>query len=448
MPEADDLTTGTWTAQSPGAGDVVHVRACRFEIVAGPDAGLARTFAAPTLRIGRAGTDLVLSDRKVSTLHFEIALEEQGYRVRDLGSTNGTFVQGVRVLDGFVQPGALITLGDTTIRFAPEARSVELPLWPESRFESLVGTSTAMRRLFAEIDRIAGTDATVLVTGETGVGKELVAEAVHARSTRADGPFVVLDCGAVPRQLFEDQLFGHEAGAFTGAHKASAGVFELAEGGTVFLDEIGELPLDLQTRLLRVVESRQVRRIGGTRPIDCDVRIVAATHRDLAAEVNRGAFRSDLYYRIAVVHLTVAPLRDRMQDLPVLATHLLAQLGPSAPTSLPVEFLDWASKHGWPGNVRQLRNAIARAVALGDWSARTNVVAKGASPSAPSLDIDLSVPFRDAKQRLVDEFDRRYITALLDAHRGNVSAAARAAGIDRMSIYKAIQRLGLDPRAE
>jgi DNA-binding NtrC family response regulator len=277
---------------------------------------------------------------------------------------------------------------------------------------------------------------TVLITGETGAGKELVAEALHERSARASGPFMVLDCGAVPPQLFEDELFGHEMGAFTDASRSKLGVFEAANGGTLFLDEIGELPMDMQPKLLRAVETRRIRRVGGERMINCDVRLIAATNRDLAAEVNRRSFRTDLYFRVAVARIHVPSLRERPEDIEPLVEHFLAELSPTGP--LPEGFLEWAHRYAWPGNVRELRHAVERAVIT------RRVPAAGESPSpGVGLEIDPSIPFKEAKRRLVDEFDRRYLTALLEVHDWNIAKAARAAGLDRMSIYKAMQRLDI-----
>ena len=441
----DQLTTATWTISEP-AGETVHVRACRLDVVAGADAGLSRSFAAPRIRIGRSGTDLVLNDKLVSSQHCELSLEEQGYRLRDLGSTNGTYVRGLRVVDAFIEPGAELMLGDSRVRFTALGGSGRVPVWSETTFEGMVGRSTAMRRLFAEIDRVAATEATVLLTGETGVGKERAAHAIHARSTRAQGPLITLDCGAVPRQLFESQLFGHEAGAFTGATRSMPGVFETASGGTLFLDEIGELPLELQSRLLRAVETRTVRRLGSSTPIECDVRLIAATNRDLGAEVNRGAVRSDLYYRLAVVHLRVPSLRERAGDLDALVEHFFAALPPHERTPLPEAFLEWARARSWPGNVREVENAVARAALMGAWEEPGPPT--DAAIDASGASVDLAVPFRIAKQRVVDAFERRYLIALFDAHGGNVSAAARAAGLDRMSVYKAMSRLGLRGQSE
>ncbi len=435
---AEDLESGTWLVERKDAPETLRVRRCRLEVVAGPDAGRSVEIAAPAIVIGRGEVDLALTDKRVSALHCQIRLEDGGYRLRDLGSTNGTVVWGLRIHDAMIPPGTTIALGDSAVRFVPLADSVELPLSPEASLCGLVGASPAMRRLYQTIEQVAPTDTTVLIEGETGAGKELVAEAVHERSRRAKGRFVVLDCSATPAQLFEDQLFGHEAGAFTGAHRAQPGLLEAADGGTLFLDEIGELPSDVQPKLLRAVETRKVRRIGAQHPIACDVRLVAATNRDLAAEVNHGSFRADLYSRIAVARLLVPPLRERLRDVDLLIDHFLAQRPGAATRPLPDGFREWARVQSWPGNVRELRNAVERALA-----------APEASYDAPAagepldLAVDVTVPFKEAKRRMTDAFDRRYLMALLDAHDNNLSAAARAAGLDRMSIYKMLQRLGI-----
>jgi DNA-binding NtrC family response regulator len=413
------------------------VRKFRLEVVAGPDAGKSEVCSSTSAVIGRAQCDLVLTDAKCSSLHVEIRLDEQGYRLRDLGSTNGTFVWGMRIVEAYLAPGTILGIGDSAIRFEPLPDAVDLPIHRSSRFGGLVGKSAVMRRLFETIDRIAATDMTVLITGETGCGKELVAEAIHEHSPRAKGPFVVLDCAATPPRLFEDRLFGHEAGSFTDAKETTRGVFEAANGGTLFLDEIGELALEMQVKLLRAVETRTVRRIGSHHPIECDVRIVAATNRDLSAEVNRQTFRSDLYFRLITAHLRVPPLRERREDVELLVHHFISELGRG--DALPEGFLDWARLHDWPGNVRELRNAVERATVMGSLP---DAHPAHADP-ARLLDIDLSVPFKVAKGRLVDEFDRRYVTALLDAHDWNIASAARAAGVDRMSIYKMLDRLDI-----
>ncbi|HEU4613956.1 MAG TPA: sigma 54-interacting transcriptional regulator [Kofleriaceae bacterium] len=448
--DGQDLETPTWVTSYQGLPRTVNVRRCRLEVVAGVDQGKVVEIAAPSIQIGRIGADLNLTDVKVSGLHCELKLQPEGYRLRDLGSTNGTYVKGVRVVDAFIAPGSTIQVGKSAITFVPLDDAVAMPLWNEARLHNLIGGSAAMRHMFELINRFAQSDATVLIQGETGAGKELVADAIHQCSPRRNEPFVVLDCSAIPEQLFEAQLFGHEVGAFTGAVKSTPGVFEMAHGGTLFLDEIGELPLDVQAKLLRAVETRKVRRLGGTKVFASDVRLVAATNRDLAAEVNRGNFRADLYYRLAVARLAVPALRERRDDLPLLVEHFLRQLSVSSGNRdprLPDDFLARAMRHTWPGNVRELRNAVERAVLLPNHPG----VAFEAPPKKEGTGfghVDIDVPFKVAKQKLVDEFDRRYLEALLEAHDGNISAAARAAGIERMSIYKMIRRLGLDKDEE
>ena len=442
---SDTADSGIWVTYRDGAATTLRVRLCRIEVTAGPDAGLAQEFDSTTIRVGtRRGSDLVLTDRRISGLHLEIRLSEAGYRIRDLESTNGTFISGLRVNDAYLRPGAVIGLGKSELRFVPLGASVEVPLFSGGHFGQLVGMSPQMRRLFAQIERVAAGNATALVTGETGTGKELVAEAVHEASPRSAGPFVVFDCAAIPANLFEDELLGHERGAFTGAVAASAGAVERANGGTLFFDEIGELPMELQPKLLRVLESKEVRRIGGDRPISCDVRFVAATNRDLAVAVNRGAFREDLYYRLAVTELHVPPLRDRREDVRPLINHFLALLPGAGDVELPADFVSAMLDHYWPGNVRELRNAVERALVLPQYPPRIEPPPE-ASPEDPLTGgaIDVDVPFKIAKRQFVDEFDRRFMTVLLERHGWNITAAARATGLDRVSIYKVLDRLGL-----
>jgi len=439
------LDSGTWVTYSDGKATALRVRLCRLEVTAGPDAGLSRELDSTVIRVGtRRANDLVLTDRRVSGLHFEIRLVDEGYRIRDLESTNGTFVSGIRVNDAYLAAGAVIRLGKTELRFVPLAASVEVPLFSGGRFCQLVGQSPQMRRLFAQIERVAAGNSTVLVTGETGTGKELVADAVHEASPRSGGPFVVFDCATIPANLFEDELFGHERGAFTGATASTAGAVERAHGGTLFLDEIGELPMELQPKLLRVLESREVRRVGGNKSISCDVRFVAATNRDLALAVNRGAFREDLYYRIAVTELHVPPLRERKQDIRPLVDHFVALVPGAGSGEIPPELVTAMLDHYWPGNVRELRNAVERAVLLPQYPPRLDPPPE-ASPEEPDrgMPIDVDVPFKIAKQQFVDEFDRRFMTALLERHGWNITAAARATGVDRVSIYKLLDRLGI-----
>jgi len=281
----------TWITKLEGRPDRLCLRRFRLEVTEGPDAGLARDFGERVVRVGaRSTADLQLDDPKVSGLHCELRAEEHGYLLRDLGSTNGTRVGACRIVEAYLEPGALIGLGRTRLRFTLLDETNELSLWEADRFGELVGTSLVMRELFARIPLVAASDATLLVTGETGTGKEMVARAVHQASPRRDGPFVVLDCGSVPASLIESEVFGHVRGAFTGAVSSRAGVFERAHGGTLLLDEIGELSRDVQPKLLRVLETKQVQPLGSDKTLTTDVRVIAATNRDLIREVNQGQF--------------------------------------------------------------------------------------------------------------------------------------------------------------
>jgi transcriptional regulator with GAF, ATPase, and Fis domain len=316
-------------------------------------------------------------------------------------------------------------------------------LWPGDRFGPLIGRSAPMREIFGTVARVAATDSTVLLHGETGTGKEVVARAVHEASPRAGGAFVIIDCGALPETLLDSELFGHARGAFTGAQVARAGAIETAAGGTVFLDEIGELPLALQPKLLRVIESRTVRRLGESNHRAVDVRFVAATHRDLREMVNAGAFREDLYFRLAVVPLEIPPLRSRLEDIPILVEHFLAQLGRGAALE-PLVVNELASRP-WIGNVRELRNFVERAVALG--SAQALAMSRGgAEPTTTRIPFPeslLAMSFRDAREHAMDELERAYVQSLLARHDRNVAVAAAAAGLDKSYVHKLMRKHGL-----
>jgi transcriptional regulator with GAF, ATPase, and Fis domain len=423
----------------------LDVRRATLQIVSGPDSG-KRFDVEQSCRVGaRPLADVVLTDARVSGLHCEISIGEV-LRVRDLGSKNGTFVGGVRILDALISPGDVVTVGETRIQLTPLSGTKSLPLLDADDFHGIVGQSPAIRALTARLAALAAGDSTVLVQGETGTGKERVAEALHLASKRAPKPQVVVDCGAMPSTMIESELFGHERGAFTGAVASVAGAFERAHGGTLFLDEIGELPLELQPKLLRALESRTVKRLGGAKPISVDVRVVSATNRDLALEVAAGRFREDLYYRLAVVTLAVAPLRERREDIPLLAGRFLRDLGVEPAAFLTRESLEALMRHSWPGNVRELRNTLERAVALAEPLTVGTAAASspGAASPASSLPpaIDLSVPLRVGRQRVVDAWEREYVTRLLDECGGNVSEASRRAGLERMSMYRLLHRLG------
>jgi DNA-binding NtrC family response regulator len=415
----------------------------RLVVEGGPDAGRTLDVAAAEISIGTAkANDLVLADTSVSRHHVAIAPAPRGPMIRDLGSTNGTFVSGVEVERAYLVPGAAILLGNTRLRFDAAGGEERAVLSADDRWGRALGTSEAMRRLFAMLPRLAESDSTVLLEGETGTGKSLVAAAIHEASPRARGPFIVVDCGAVPPSLIESELFGHDKGAFTGATAARAGAFEAASGGTIFLDEIGELPLDLQPKLLRALEDRVVKRVGGNDPIRVDLRIVAATNRDLRSEINRGRFRSDLYYRINTFRLRMPPLRERRDDIALLASHFYRQLagGDEPPAQLIVDFV----RHDWPGNVRELRAAVERTVLLGDPTVWRQIIDEPATPAAPTATppaaFDPAMSFRAAKERAVAAWERDYVRGLIAAHDGNLSAAARAVRMDRNHLRELLIR--------
>ncbi len=440
----DDVDT-LLMQRSSELSTAVDLQRVRLAVIEGPDQGLScDSDDEMVLRVGtRENNHLVLSDKNVSGYHLEILRTAAGWRLRDVGSTNGTFVGGLRVYELLLRTGCVLSLGRSKVRFdAMDDTPVRAALHPSGRFFDMVGQSVPMRQLFARIQQVAGSNATVLITGETGTGKEAVTEALVQASPRARAPLVVIDCSSLPQNLIESELFGHVKGAFTGAHTDYRGAFERADGGTVFLDEIGELPLDLQPKLLRVLERREVRRIGSEQVRPTDVRVIAASNRILGTEVNERRFRQDLYYRLQVVKLTVPPLRDRREDIPLLIEHIYNQLtdgrrGP--PLGEVIERL-CDSAYAWPGNVRELRNAVERVIHLPGDDPLTGH-GQGEAPAATEaggVAIDLSVPFKIAKQQLIDAFEREYISAMLRATRSNVSEAARRAQIDRMYLHKLI----------
>jgi DNA-binding NtrC family response regulator len=364
-------------------------------------------------------------------------------RVRDLRSTNGVTVGGVRFYDALLPFSSRMRLGDTEIAIVPLGETIEREQTTTDRFGDLVGCAPHTRELFADLERVAAMDVTVLIEGETGTGKDLVAESIHGASARSEGPFVVFDCGAVSAALAESELFGHERGAFTGASSLHQGVFEQADGGTLFLDEIGELPRDLQPKLLRVLEKRTVRRVGGSRVIPFDVRILAATNRHLRAEVARGGFREDLYFRLAAAHIVVPPLRDRMDDLPLLVDHFLSrEKPPRAGSDLPAHVWDLFLAHRWPGNVRELRNAIQQLLVMPD-RPPVGLSAAAAPASPPSAGaVGELLPLRIARRDAMDAFERSYLSLALARSAGNVTRAAAIAEVSRQIMTKLLKKHG------
>jgi len=414
-------------------------------IVQGPEKGkhvvLDATSPSRVLVGQSPACELRLTDPQVSRRHAALEVSGRTLRLTDLGSTNGTFVNDLRVGEAFLRGGELVHLGETVLRVdhATPTSAPQLP--PAMRFGRMIGASPEMRRMYPLCERIAASHVPVIIEGETGTGKELLAEALHEGGPRAGGPFVVFDCTAVPANLAESTLFGHERGAFTGAVAARKGVFELAHGGTLFIDEVGDLDVALQPKLLRAIERSEVQRVGGERWSKVNVRIIAATRRDLDQEIPAGRFRDDLFFRLAVTRIELPPLRKRTGDIAVLARHFWRQLG-GDDQPMPAEVLRRFEAYDWPGNVRELHNAVARQLALGELAEHAreaqNEDASTEGAPTPTLSRDLleellaqDLPLPRARELLVEEFERRYIERVLARYQGNVGRAAAASGIAR-----------------
>jgi two-component system response regulator GlrR len=384
------------------------------------------------------GNGLVVPDPTVSRFHARIELDRHGFLLTDLDSTNGTYVAGLRVGAVYLPPKAKLQLGDVEVAFEVQKEAQELALAQGDRFGALFGQSAAMRRLFEELKQVAQSDVTVLLSGETGTGKDLAAVELHRHSSRRDRPFVVVDCGGLPESLIDAELFGHERGAFTGAHSARAGAFEEADGGTLFLDEVAELSPPMQVKLLRAIEARTVKRLGSNDWRKVDVRIVTATHQDLARLCNQRLFREDLYFRLAVVKLRLPPLRERLDDLPLLVQAALDETGGGG-IVLDERLIAALRARHWAGNVRELRNVVQRATVLGP-----NALLDEAAESRAVGDEE---PYKLAKARAIEEFERRYLVGLLERHGGTVAKAARAADVDAAWLFRLIKRYQIDVAA-
>lgn len=457
-----DKRDDTKTIQIDTPVEEWRLRRYSLRVVRGPDQGLERHFDRRVVVVGTSSEcHFRLSDRTVSRVHARIEAEPSGYRIVDEGSKNGVFVNGVRVREGYLPQEADIWLGESRLHFRLRGDTVAIGVAREERFGPLIGRSVAMREVFALIKKVAPTDATVLIEGESGTGKELVARAIHQCSQRRDRPFVVFDCSAVPHDLLESELFGHVRGAFTGAVRSRKGVMEEASGGSLFLDEVGELPLDLQPKLLRAIETREVKPIGANTHIPVDVRIICATNRNLREAVEAGLFREDLYFRIAVMTIELPPLRRRTEDIPLLVEHFLEEICRACgrrEVKIGWETMEKLKAYSWPGNVRELRNFLERAVIeAGPQETGPQTlelpelvgVARGLNYGASDmLGFSYDAPYKEAKEKLVTEFERRYFSRLLKATKGNISKAARLAGIHRKSLEYLLKRLEIDEKLE
>jgi DNA-binding NtrC family response regulator len=479
-------------------------RRCQLTVMSGPASGQSVEVNKPVFRVGKGeDCDLVITDPTVSRLHFVIENQQGAYVIRDNASTNGTWIDQFRIREAYLRPGVVVRAGQVQLKFESLFKPIDIAPSTDDRFGSLVGRSVRMRQIFTMLERVAKTDATVVIFGETGTGKSAIAQAIHEASSRKSGPFITVDCGAIAENLIESELFGHEKGAFTGATAMRRGALERAHGGTLFIDELVDLRLDLQPRLLRVLEEREVRRVGGNDAIKLDVRIIAASRFDLWREVEAKKFREDLYFRLAVFTIPLPSLRERKEDIPLLAQAFARSLkgGENLLQRLTPNVLDRLSNHPFPGNVRELRNVIERAMyldsdpneLLGPMVMPDGASAPFSSPPTPApipsvaplssttgpyapvnvgpppsalvddtapvptvsvpgviddarvpLTADCSLPFKDAKEKLLEQFEAEYFRRILARAGGNASAVARLAGIDRKHVYTLAKKHGLD----
>jgi DNA-binding NtrC family response regulator len=414
----------------------ITLRECELVIAEGPDQGKRFRIGSAHVRIGKdPESEVMLADPSVSRLHAEIEDREEGWLLRDLGSTNGTQLNGTRTKEAYLAPGAVIVVGQTTLKFATLNTALNVTPSDRGSFLGVLGESAAMRELFGYLERVAATDLSALLLGETGTGKEMIARAIHEASRRANGPFTIFDCGAVDASLVGAALFGHKEGAFTGAIGARKGAFLSASGGTLFIDEVGELPLDLQPKLLRALERREVQAVGSDTSTKVDVRIVSATHRNLKQMVAEGKFRQDLYYRLSGVVLEIPPLRTRIDDILPLARHFLsacsshARLAASAETAL--------KTHAWPGNVRELKNVVERASAL----------ARGHSLESGDLMLEAAPEpagaAADERPLSLEQVEKIAIERALKASSWNKAEASRILGITPKTLREKIERYGV-----
>ncbi|OGW55023.1 MAG: hypothetical protein A2Z46_03175 [Nitrospirae bacterium RBG_19FT_COMBO_55_12] len=418
----------------------VILKKVRLVVVTGKDERKEALLQKPVVTIGTLGdSDLALTDPTVSRSHAVVEEKADGYLLRDLGSTNGTFLDGVKVREAYLSAGSVIRLGQTEIAFSPVEERIENLRSSSGRFGELVGASAAMREVFGVLERVAPTDVSVLILGETGTGKELAARAIHGHSRRSEKPFVVFDCGAVAPNLIESELFGHEKGAFTDAVKSRQGAFELAQDGTIFLDEIGELTPTLQPKLLRALDQREIKRVGAEQPLGINVRVIAATNKNLEKEVQAGRFREDLYYRLSVVSVFMPPLRKRKEDIEKIAEHLLPGISGEMRkklTGLSPEAAEALRIYPWPGNVRELKNVLERAAALSDGE-RIEVRDLFLSQGKKSITIE------GLSGKTLEEIEKAAIHATLKSVSGNKTAAAKALGIAYSTLYEKMKKYGM-----
>jgi DNA-binding NtrC family response regulator len=441
--------------------EAVTLRKCQLIVLQGVDKGKKVTLHKTSTTIGKRETnDVALTDKTVSRQHLSIDYADDSFILHDKGSTNGSYLNGNRVKEAYLTPGDVIKLGNTQIEFRAFDEKVKIAPSSNEQFGLLVGTSLKMRQIFGILERISPTNASVIVEGETGTGKDLVARSVHEHSARRSRPFIVFDCSAVAANLIESELFGHEKGAFTGAVKSRRGAFEEAHGGTIFLDEIGELTSELQPKLLRALEQRQIKRVGGNATVNIDVRVICATNRNLRNEVTEGRFREDLYYRLSVVKVIIPPLRERPEDVPALVDKILRDGkfnrlpgGKLHVTRVEDDALKVLQRYQYPGNVRELVNTLERACSFAENQSISRAhldyifsQMEHEEEGTERLVVDKDLPFKEAKQKVLEVFEKEYLEDLVERNNHNLSAAAREAGIDRKHIRNLLKKYGISTK--
>lgn len=458
MVDEKDFENKTQQLKMAEAHDVISLRKCVLSIVEGDEKGKKFTLSKNITTIGKKeDNDITLSDKTISRKHAEIEYLADSFILRDHDSTNGTYLNGSRVKEAYLSPGDRIKIGKTLMEFSAFDEKVRIEPADMKEFGKMVGSSTKMRQIFTILGRISPTLATVIIEGDTGTGKDLVAQAIHEHSPRKNKPFVVFDCSAVAPNLIESELFGHEKGSFTGAIRSRRGAFEEAAGGTIFLDEIGELTLDLQPKLLRALEQREIKRVGANSTSKIDVRVICATNRNLKKEVSEGRFREDLYYRLSVVKIRLPSLAERPEDIEPMIERFLTtskfnmlEGGKFKVTKVDDDALKMLKRYQWPGNVRELMNVVERAISFAEGDTITKshldyVFSESEQEEeyterlAPSTDM----PFKEAKQKIVEVFEKEYLIELLKKNDYNLSAAAREAKIDRKHIRNLLKKYGI-----
>lgn len=445
-----------------------QLRKAKLVVVEGDQKGKVFDISKTKIYVGRSPVnDITIKDTSISSTHFELRAEEDGLLLRDLGSTNGTLLGGCRVREVYLAPNTSFRAGNTTFSFQPSDEVVEIPLSAEEHFQGVIGRSVAMREVFATLAKVAPSELTCLIEGDTGTGKERIARAIHDASRRSSKPYVVLDCSSIPKDLMESYVFGHEKGAFTGAVSLHKGAFEQANGGTLFMDEIGELDISLQPKLLRVLENREFKRVGGNQTIRTDVRVIAATNRDLRQMVNEGTFREDLYFRLGVINLALPSLKGRREDIPLLVESFLADVATRRPDMpkfrLTADALDMLLSYSWPGNVRELKNVIDRAASLASSATieRADLQLANSLSASPmamieapatrggsvvdsddvsKIKVDLNLPYKEGKQVVLDIFEYDYLKKLIAEFDGNISQAAKQAGLTRYHLRELLKK--------